>query len=345
MVDSRLCVLVVEDELEVSMLLSREISKCGYRVETVPDAQKAMDAAARGRHQIVVADIGLPGMDGIRLTRWIKELCPNTEVILVTANATVDTAVAAVRLGVCDYLLKPLRDVDDIRASLARASERLSQRQQVSPSESERYVDRKQLLGLLDILPLAVLLLDESGIVRRKNRFARELLQQQIGLRVGGDGRITCTNPRCDAQWHRLLTAACNPSACDRQVVVGGMRLRAANFPGGLPLLVMKLSRGTPSDAAGAILVTLPAPHLEEPDSMRILTDLYSFTPAEARLAARTLRGISLEESAKDLGIAEATARTHLRHIFAKTKTSRQGELVSALLHGPAMLRPLTERY
>ncbi len=334
-------VLVVEDEVEARELLVREVSDCGYSVEAAADAQQAMDAMARDRHEIVLADIRLPGMDGMRLTRWIKELSPKTEVILMTGYATVETAAAALRLGACDYLLKPLSDLNEIRESLARASERLAQHKPIP--ESERIFDRQQLLGLLDLLPLAVLLVDHNGLVRGQNRFARHMLQQQCGLAIGSNRRLVCTQRRCTAELEQLLNAARQTSADEIPQVVGGMRIASPGFPGGLPLLVVKLSQNTaaPGPQQGAMLVALPAPELGESGTVDILTSLYGLTPTEARLATHTLRGSSLEQAARELGITEATARTHLRHIFAKTNTSRQGELVSALLSGPAMLRPL----
>ncbi len=338
-------VLLVEDELEARELLSGEVGNAGYGFDVVADAQQAMEMLANHRHEVVVVDVRLPGMDGVELTRWIKQMCPNCEVILITGHATVEAATEALRLGACDYLVRPLHDINEIRASLLRASERLDRIMQLTPTESERVVDRKQLLGLLDLVPLAVLLLDEGGAVRGQNRFAHEILQLRSGLRIRNDKRLECATPSCTSQLRQLLENAAKTPTGETPQVVGGMRLESPDFPGGLPLLVVKLGRGTQLDSIheGATLVALPAPDLGEPGTIRILADLYGLTPAEARLATLTLRGCSLEFSARELGITEPTARTHLRHIFGKTRTSRQGELVSTLLSGPALLSPMTD--
>lgn len=335
-------VLIVEDDPEARALLSLEIADCGYQATDVADAQQAMDTMTSERHDIVVTDIRLPGMDGVALTRWIKELSPNTEIILVTGHATIETAAAALRLGACDYLLKPMTDLRELRDSLARAADRIQQRAQSAPSESERIFDRTQLIELLDLLPLAVLILDHDFKVRGQNRFGRLILQRQAGLHIGSDQRLTATNARCARELASLLDIAHQTPAGDASQVVGGMRLKSAGRSS-MPLMVVKMSHGKlpPREQGGTIMVTMPAPESDQSGTMRLLIDLYGLTPTEAKVAAHTLRGCSLEQAARDLGIAETTARTHLRHIFSKTNTSRQGELVSALLHGPAMLRPL----
>jgi DNA-binding CsgD family transcriptional regulator len=69
------------------------------------------------------------------------------------------------------------------------------------------------------------------------------------------------------------------------------------------------------------------------------LCELHGLTPAEARLAAALVRGFSLEEAAAELVISRNTARTHLKRVFAKTGTCRQGELISLLLSGPALVQ------
>jgi DNA-binding CsgD family transcriptional regulator len=103
--------------------------------------------------------------------------------------------------------------------------------------------------------------------------------------------------------------------------------------------LILQAPQGSGEMSASSVLIALPAPDVAQLESNRPLSELYGLTPTEAKLAHHTLRGETLEYAARALGMAETTARTHMRHIFAKTNTSRQGELISALLHGPAMLQ------
>ena len=70
-----------------------------------------------------------------------------------------------------------------------------------------------------------------------------------------------------------------------------------------------------------------------------MLRRLYELSPTEARLAILLMKGMSREQAAAELGRALNTVRAHLRQIFAKTGTSRQGELIALLLSGPVNLR------
>ena len=69
-----------------------------------------------------------------------------------------------------------------------------------------------------------------------------------------------------------------------------------------------------------------------------LLARLFGFTPAEARVAALVMRGKSIGDIADELGITAHTTRNHLKRLFSKTHTNKQGELVHALLSSPAFL-------
>ncbi len=84
--------------------------------------------------------------------------------------------------------------------------------------------------------------------------------------------------------------------------------------------------------------VFLNDPDLGSASAKDVLKKLYGFTRAEARWASCLLGGLSLEESGERLGITLNTARTHLKRIFLKTSTNRQGELIRVLLGSPATL-------
>jgi DNA-binding CsgD family transcriptional regulator len=71
----------------------------------------------------------------------------------------------------------------------------------------------------------------------------------------------------------------------------------------------------------------------------KLLRRVYELTDAEARFTALLLQGRKLEDIAETLAISIHTARSHLKHVFEKTRTSRQGELISLLLSGPVLLR------
>jgi len=88
-----------------------------------------------------------------------------------------------------------------------------------------------------------------------------------------------------------------------------------------------------------SVVILLSDPERPTVELGPVLSQLYGLTPAEAELAALLVQGRALEEAANELGITRNTARTHMKRIFSKTNTHRQGELISLVLSGPAVLR------
>jgi DNA-binding NtrC family response regulator len=99
--------LIVDDEAIVRDSLLDWLQEDGYRVEAVEDAFKALEKIKETSWDIVLTDLKMPKMDGLELMAKIKELCPDTQIIMITAYATVHTAVQAIKMGAYDYLVKP----------------------------------------------------------------------------------------------------------------------------------------------------------------------------------------------------------------------------------------------
>jgi DNA-binding NtrC family response regulator len=117
--------LIVDDELSVRDSLSRWFADEGYVVGAAENAAEALTRLAERKWDIALVDIKMPGTDGIELQRRLKEAEPDLTVIIMTGYASVETAVAALKLGAYDYVTKPL-DPDDIGNLLRNA---LSHRQ------------------------------------------------------------------------------------------------------------------------------------------------------------------------------------------------------------------------
>jgi putative PEP-CTERM system response regulator len=100
-------ILVVDDEANIRESLRDWLKDIGYEVSIAGDGQKALEIAARDIPDIVITDLVMPGTDGIELTRRLKETCPDTDIVLITAFASVPTAIEAIRAGAYDYVEKP----------------------------------------------------------------------------------------------------------------------------------------------------------------------------------------------------------------------------------------------
>ncbi|MEW6600701.1 MAG: sigma-54 dependent transcriptional regulator [Nitrospirota bacterium] len=100
--------LIVEDEETLCESLKRVLSKEGYVVDTVNNAESALSMQQERTYDLIVTDIILPGMTGIELIRKIKEDNPEQIVVVMTAYASLETAVEALRAGSYDYIVKPV---------------------------------------------------------------------------------------------------------------------------------------------------------------------------------------------------------------------------------------------
>ncbi len=114
-------ILVVDDEADVRLLLTREISDRGHEVVAAADSAQAVEEMGRGEFDVVLTDIRMPGMDGIDLAGWIKRTRPYTNVIVMTGYGSLESANTAVQVGAFDYLLKPFGEMDLVISSIDRA--------------------------------------------------------------------------------------------------------------------------------------------------------------------------------------------------------------------------------
>jgi len=101
-------VLVVDDDPGMRAALEARFLRRGWRVETATSARDGIEKFRRGMHPLIVTDIRMPGEDGFCLMRSARSIAPHTAVILLTAFASVPGAVAAMKDGACDYLVKPV---------------------------------------------------------------------------------------------------------------------------------------------------------------------------------------------------------------------------------------------
>ncbi|MBF0433988.1 MAG: sigma-54-dependent Fis family transcriptional regulator [Magnetococcales bacterium] len=113
--DNLLQILVVDDEPAIRQVLMGMLSRAGYAVEQAVDGDDALELIEKGSFDLVLSDIKMPGMSGIELVRRVRALGLDTQFLMMTAFASMDTAIEAMRAGAYDYLIKPLRKEDVLR--------------------------------------------------------------------------------------------------------------------------------------------------------------------------------------------------------------------------------------
>ena len=113
-------VLVVDDEASIRELLTRTLALTEYDVEAVSDARAGLERLRLQPFDLMIADLRMPGMDGLTLIREARRLQPSLKAVIVTGYSSESSAIDAVNLGVVGYLVKPFR-VPQVIAAVTRA--------------------------------------------------------------------------------------------------------------------------------------------------------------------------------------------------------------------------------
>jgi DNA-binding NtrC family response regulator len=117
-------ILLVDDEEALRLMMGRQLRRAGYEVTLTEDGRTAAELLGREPFDVVVSDLKMPCLDGMGLLAKAAELAPETECILLTDHESLDNAVEAFKTGnVFAYLLKPLNDIFELNAVVARAIE------------------------------------------------------------------------------------------------------------------------------------------------------------------------------------------------------------------------------
>ncbi len=169
-------VLVVDDEPANLASIEKIFQRDGLRVLTAEGAKAALEIVRTHRVQVVLTDLMMPGVTGLELLRALKQLSPDTEVVMMTAYGTVETAVQAMREGAYDFVEKPLKRMTIIK-SVRKAAERHSLVAENRSLRNEiKLLTKREIVGsspalrrVLDVATQAapssatVLVLGESG--------------------------------------------------------------------------------------------------------------------------------------------------------------------------------------
>jgi DNA-binding NtrC family response regulator len=119
-------ILIAEDEANLRLVLQKELERLGYRVQAAPDGEAALRRLEESNVDVLLCDINMPRIDGMELLRRVHERPNPPEVIMLTGQATVETAVEAMKLGAYDYLTKPYSITElDVRVKQAADKRRL----------------------------------------------------------------------------------------------------------------------------------------------------------------------------------------------------------------------------
>ena len=114
-------ILIVDDEREITEILS-DLLSTSLECETAGSAEEALDCLRRGDFKLVISDITMPGMSGLEMVPHVRQISPDTVVIMISGLQTMESAIEAMRLGAFDYVMKPF-DLRQVEAVVKRGIE------------------------------------------------------------------------------------------------------------------------------------------------------------------------------------------------------------------------------
>src|SRR6478609_11014786 len=123
--------LIVDDDLELRETLVTRFARQNFAVQSAGNGEEALGLAQRRNFDVAVFDMMMPGMSGLELLKHFKESHPECEVILLTGQGSIETAVEAMKLGAYDYLQKPF-SLKELEVIANKASERRNLRKEVT---------------------------------------------------------------------------------------------------------------------------------------------------------------------------------------------------------------------
>jgi two-component system response regulator PilR (NtrC family) len=116
-------ILIVEDEKNMNEVLKILLEGEGYEVISAFDGDEGLDLIKKDIYDLVITDIKMPGVDGFEILKTVKDISPDTIVVMITAFGTTESAIEAMKLGAYDYIDKPFK-IDEIRLIVQKAIEK-----------------------------------------------------------------------------------------------------------------------------------------------------------------------------------------------------------------------------
>ncbi|MCL1792022.1 MAG: sigma-54 dependent transcriptional regulator [Peptococcaceae bacterium] len=168
-------ILVIDDEVDMLETLGRLLGRLGYDCATLTDPTKTVEVLTDLRPEIILTDLVMPTLGGLEVLRMAREILPDTQVIIITGFATIESAVSAIKEGAFDYLSKPFT-VDQLEITIKRAEEKLdlvAENQSLRSQLKEKY-DFSNIIGA-------------NGGLRHVMDMVRKIIASEINILILGE--------------------------------------------------------------------------------------------------------------------------------------------------------------
>ncbi|MFZ3115490.1 MAG: sigma-54 dependent transcriptional regulator [Syntrophales bacterium] len=223
-------ILIADDDLSMRQALAESLESCGFEVETAENGADALQKFQKGKFEVVVTDMRMPKMTGMDVLRGIKEISPQTPVILITAYGTVKTAVEAMKEGAAEFIMKPF-SLDDLEFAVKNVlvvnkDGEAGNIEEACPAAMEIITQDPAILAILKLLKnvarskSTILIYGESGT--GKELFARYV------YRHGSRKNMPFVAVNCAAIPHNLLES--EMFGYEKGAFTGALQKKAGRF-------------------------------------------------------------------------------------------------------------------
>ena len=245
-------ILVVDDELGYREGIRRILTGRGYRCETASDGAEALAAVERADFPIVLVDLKMPGVDGFELIRRLRERKPETLCVVVSAFATIESAVQTTKMGALDFVVKPFAP-DDLLLVVSRAAEtwRLACEAARLRAERDRHLlelaaEQSRLRTILQSIGDGLLVVNIDGAVVLDNPVARRLLGRVGCGSLAGPLEQAGVGPQLTAAVRAELAKGASASGASLELCLPPLESGAERF--------LRTTVGPVRDADGHVL-------------------------------------------------------------------------------------------
>ncbi len=210
-------IIVVEDNQTMRMGISEALRREGYQIHEFENGTDALEFYKKNQIPLVISDLKMKPIDGIELLQKIKEVQPVTEVIMISAYGTVETAVQAMQLGAADFLTKPF-SMDELRVRVKKAFEKIRQNQNIDQlTEQNRLLQDELFQEIIGSSPPIQQVLDLINRVAKEESMI--LLEGESGTGKELVARaIHRKSPRADKPFIKLNCGALNDNLLESEL-------------------------------------------------------------------------------------------------------------------------------